>query len=308
MSVSEHKSIEVNSALRSVDRGVAISLSSSFRGYYAHCGFLSALSRRGISPDRIAGSSSGAIAGLLYASGLRGDDMVDFILQKGVTRSFFDWGFLYRLPGILTFYFGTGLFSADGAVRFLKDRLGSPRLESFVCPALEISVTNLTLEESQVLSHGDAVELAIASCSVPGLFRARSYDGALLWDGGIANDIPFHHWLDDPSVHTIVIHSIRHSKGSLPVPRWPSMSRGIAIGHQLVSDQLNNHRRELAQLKGKRIIECITETKHPGWLNGQRAVLVQAGDKSGERAAELLLEINPLAKPVKEFAGSPHSD
>ncbi|MGK0186052.1 MAG: NTE family protein [Verrucomicrobiales bacterium] len=286
-----------------IDSGVAVSLSSSFRGYYAHCGFLAALSRQGIQPGRVAGSSAGAIAGLLYATGLRGDDLVDFILQKGLTRSFFDWGFLYRLPGILTFTHGTGLFTANGAVRFLKERLGSPMLESFVRPQLEISVTNLTQEVSQLLDHGDAVELAVASCAVPGLFRARPYQGSSLWDGGIAIDMPFHHWLDDPSVHTIVLHSIRHIKGSLPVPRWQSLSRGIAIGHQLVSDQLNDHRQELAELKGKRIIECVTETEHPKWSNKRRATLVKAGEAAGERAVESIIHLDSMGdlhKRVRE--------
>jgi predicted acylesterase/phospholipase RssA len=60
--------------------GIALSLGSSFRGYYAHCGFLAEFSRSGIIPGRLAGSSAGAISALLYAQGMRGEDLVDFIL------------------------------------------------------------------------------------------------------------------------------------------------------------------------------------------------------------------------------------
>ena len=55
------------------DPGLAICLSSSFFGYYAHLGVLSAMEEIGLRPGRIAGASAGAMAGGLWAAGLRGE-------------------------------------------------------------------------------------------------------------------------------------------------------------------------------------------------------------------------------------------
>ncbi len=270
--------------------GVALALGSSFLGMSAHCGFLAELEKAGVQPDRVAGASSGAYAGLLYAQGLRGEAGVDFIRQRGLTRSFLDHAIWWRLPGIITWTFGTGLFSGNRAVRFLKKRLGEPQLESFRKPRLEIAVTDLNSGQSLIVDQGDAVEHVIASCSVPGLLNARRLGDRILWDGGLANDVPFHHWVEDPDIHTIVIHSITHEQDSVPVPRWPNMAHGVAVGHQLVSQLLNGYRKELAELRGKRLIHLETKAPHPGWFNQRREPLIEVGRQSGRRAVDALRE------------------
>ena len=216
--------------------GVALSLGSSFRGYYTHCGFLSEFSTADIQPDRIAGASSGAIAGLLYAMGYRGEALIEFITQKGLTRSFLDWGVLLRVPGVVTHMHGTGFFTADGAVQFFKDRLGMVQLESLKNPRLEIAVTDLRSRKSLMVAEGDAIDHVIASCMVPGLFRARAVNDRLLWDGGLANDVPFHHWIEDPDIHTIVLHSIRQEDKSFLAPRVTKH------GPRYCRDPSNRHR------------------------------------------------------------------
>ena len=107
--------------------------------------------------------------------------------------------------------------------------------------------------------------------------------------------MPFHHWLDDPEIHTIVLHTIRHTKHSIPVPRWQNLARGIAIGHQLVTDHLNQHRMELAKLKGKRVIECVTETDHPKLWNRHRQALVESGRIAGRQVAETFRSVKEVA-------------
>ena len=55
------------SSLPPSDPGLALCLSSSFFGYYAHLGLLSAMEAKGIRPGRISGASAGALAGGLFA-------------------------------------------------------------------------------------------------------------------------------------------------------------------------------------------------------------------------------------------------
>ena len=80
------------------DPGLALCLSSSFFGYYAHLGLLSAMEKRGLRPGRIAGASAGALAGGFWAAGLRGEALARVIYDFHFLRSFFDLGaFLPRL-------------------------------------------------------------------------------------------------------------------------------------------------------------------------------------------------------------------
>lgn len=264
--------------------GVAFCLGSSFRGYYAHCGFLSQCT---IPPAKIAGASAGAIAALLFAVGQRGESLIKSITAPGLTRSFFDWGFPLRLPGVITHLRGTGIFTANGAANMLQKRLGNVRIEDLLDPQLGIAVTDLASGESQVITEGDAIEYAVASCMVPGLFRARAIDGRLLWDGGLANDLPFQQYLGDPDIHTIVLHRIEHTPANSTKGCW-NMTRGLSASHHIISRELNAQRRELARIQGKEIIDYVTKTPHPGITHKHQQALIEAGRRTGSRAAQEL--------------------
>ncbi len=77
---------------------VAVSLESSFLGFFAHAGFLNSLVDSGIRPSQISGASSGAMVASAYASGLEGDELKGFVLDRKLQRSFREWG-LFRLVG-----------------------------------------------------------------------------------------------------------------------------------------------------------------------------------------------------------------
>src|SRR5262245_21144563 len=47
-----------------------LALSSGFFGFYAHTGFVAVLEREGLPPDRVTGSSAGALVAGLWAAGL----------------------------------------------------------------------------------------------------------------------------------------------------------------------------------------------------------------------------------------------
>jgi predicted acylesterase/phospholipase RssA len=251
------------------DPGLAVCLASSFFGYYAHLGFLQAMEQSGLRPGRIAGASAGAMAGGLWAAGLRGKALEGIIHDFHFLRAFFDLGAFYRWPGILTGVAGSGLLSGARLRRYLRRHLGARRIEDLKSPRLEIAVANLSCHRAEVRGRGPLVEFMIASCSMPVLFRPRRIDGEDFLDGGVANETPFEHWLDDPGIHTIVVHRIRHTSCMRGLP-WRTTGAVMGGCHRVVANELFRRRREQAERSGKRMVYLETLHGHPGIWHGRR--------------------------------------
>ncbi|QJE98325.1 patatin-like phospholipase family protein [Luteolibacter luteus] len=271
--------------------GLAVALGSSFLGYYAHAGFLNGLAAAGLHPERISGSSAGALAGSLYASGLRGDALKNAVLDAGLRWSFFDWGALYRLPGVLSVFWSSGLLSGKGAIKRLRQLVNGADLSSLKSPAMEIAVTDAVSHRSEVLKEGPLAELIVASCAVPGLFNIQRVGDRRFIDGGVACEAPFEQWLDDPAIHTIIVHRVGHEANTGPTVSWETVATAIGSAHQTVCNEFHRHRRELARLKGKRLIEIQTTTPAPGMLSQKLAPLCyERGREAANTAKELFEE------------------
>jgi NTE family protein len=283
-----------DSSSQPVRPGLAISLSSSFFGFYCHAGFMAELHRQGIFPEQIAGASSGALTAVLCGTGLQGRALEEFIFQPGVRRSVFDWGWLWRLPGIFTHTYGTGILSGNNIVRYLNNKFGKRRIEDMRCPRVQIAVTNLTDKRLDMVSEGDAFEYAVASSAVPGLFQARRVDGRLCCDGGTVDVNPFEHWLAAPDVETIVLHEIVHEADSRPKAPGGATNFTVAMAlcHEIMSDQLLSYRLRLAEGSGKRVIHIRTMAPHPGFFpRHTRHILQQRGRESAMRLCDQLREV-----------------
>jgi predicted acylesterase/phospholipase RssA len=266
-----------------VTPGLAVALGSSLLGYYAHAGFLNGLAAAGLHPARLSGASAGALAGALHASGLRGDDLKAAALDPALRWSFFDWGSFVRLPGVLMVLWASGVFSGKGAVKRLQRLFDGADLASLDGPALEIAVTDADSHRTRILKEGPLAELVVASCAVPGLIGIQRVGDRRYIDGGVACEAPFEHWLDDPAVDTIVVHRIRHEVNSGPAMSWETIATSIGAAHHTVCNELHHHRRELARLKGKRLIEIETLTPMPGLLSKRRALpCYERGFESGK--------------------------
>jgi NTE family protein len=263
------------------DPGLALCLSSSFFGYYAHLGLLSAMEARGLRPGRIAGASAGALAGGLWAAGLRGEELARIIYDFHFLRAFFDLGAFLRLPGIVTGIAGAGLLSGVRMRRYLSRCLGERRIEDLKSPRLEIAVSNLTRQCPEVRDSGPLSEFMIASCAMPVLFKPQRIGGEDFLDGGVANESPFDHWLDDPTVHTIVVHRIRHTSemGGLP---WRTPGGILGACHGVAANELHRRRCQQAEASGKRLVFLETGHECPGLLHrGKARGYFAAGEKTG---------------------------
>lgn len=262
------------------DPGLALCLSSSFFGYYAHLGVLSAMEAMGLRPGRISGASAGAMAGGLWAAGLRGEALERVIYDFNFLRAFFDPGAFYRLPGIVTGLAGSGLLSGNRMRRYLSRCIGERRLEDLKSPRLEIAVSNLTAMRGEVRDRGPLNDFIIASCSMPVLFKPQRIGGEDFVDGGVANESPFDHWLADPTTHTIVVHRILHtpSKGLI---RWRTPGGILGSCHGVVAKELHRRRIEEAEGSGKRLVFLETGHECPGLLHrGKARGFFAAGEKT----------------------------
>lgn len=247
------------------DPGLALCLSSSFLGVYAHAGLLRGFEEAGVRPGRIAGASAGALAGGLWAAGVRGEALEELLVSPRFRFAFFDWGSSWRWLGVASLSYASGVFSGRRMRRLLAEHCGSRRVEELADPRLEIAVANLDRRREEVRREGPLADLLVASCAVPLLITVQKVDGEALADGGVSNESPFEHWLDDPAVHTILVHRIlRRDKPR--TRRWWGPIDVMGECHAVANRELLDLRVRAAKASGKRVEFLDTYTDSPGFL------------------------------------------
>ncbi len=143
----------------------------------AHLGVLKVLDELGIKIGAITGSSSGAIAGALYASGYSPDEILQIINETNFFR-------LIR-PAISK----TGLLKMDSAEWLYKKYLSHDSFEDLRIP-LTINATDLCLGRTVYFSQGDLIRPLMASTCIPVMFEPINIRGELFVDGGLLNNFP----------------------------------------------------------------------------------------------------------------------
>ncbi|MBP3425871.1 MAG: patatin-like phospholipase family protein [Rikenellaceae bacterium] len=155
---------------------------------YAHIGALQALEEQGIQADCIAGSSMGALVGVMYAAGMTPTEIHDLVLKERYNDR-------RRILGPVTRGIGgkrLGFASLKHVRKTLHQKLPEtfdslPR-RYFVC------VTDITDSEEKIISHGShLVDYVLASSSIPGVFEAIEIEGHYYVDGGVLNNLPAQH-------------------------------------------------------------------------------------------------------------------
>lgn len=241
----------------------AVVLGSSFLGVYAHAGFLNGIERAGFRPARIAGASAGALAGSLYAFGLRGDALRSAALDLKLRRSFLDAGGILRLPGVITSLWASGVFSGKRTVAHLHRIFDGIDLSQLEVP-LDIAVTDAATSKLEIRRNGPLAECVMASCAVPILFEIQNVEGKSCLDGGIAGELPFEHLVEDPSLDTLILHRIRHERNSTPLLFRKTVGHAIGVTWRTISRDVHRLRVQHAGTTGKRLIEIETLTPFPG--------------------------------------------
>lgn len=150
---------------------------------YAHIGALQALERHGHRPTAIAGTSSGAVFGAMYALGTGTAELERFAREL-------DAAAVWRLaldPG-----FGQAALIHGRRLEAWLDRtvFGGAGFADARLP-LAVACTDLGTGELVVLRDGSIARAIVASCALPGVF-APVLDGTrALVDGGFVESVPF---------------------------------------------------------------------------------------------------------------------
>ena len=151
----------------------SLALSSGFFGFFAHAGVVSALESEGIKPQRLMGSSAGALVSGLWASGLSSLEIKTELLRLK-REDFWD-------PS-----FGLGLLKGELFEARLKDLLKCEHFEECVIP-VQMSAFDCFRLRGQLFDAGDLISAIRASCTFPGLFQPRWISGKPYIDGGVTD-------------------------------------------------------------------------------------------------------------------------
>ena len=183
---------------RIVGRGGKIGLALGGGGArgLAHVPMLEVLDELQVRPDYIAGTSIGAVMGVLYASGMTGRQIRALIDRLTVSDGESWLGSLFKEDAArwwdwIDLRFGHGgLLDSDRFVDFIERQIGVRRFDELKIP-LEVVAADFWKREPVVFERGELAPAIQASIAIPGLFNPVEYRGRVLVDGGLVNPVPF---------------------------------------------------------------------------------------------------------------------
>lgn len=158
---------------------VALVLGAGGARGLAQIGVIEALQARSLNIVAVAGSSSGALVGGLFAAG-KLDVFRDWLLSMSRTD-------MLRL---LDPVFGRpALFRGERLMTALRERAGEPRIEQLPIDFTAVAV-DLMRQREVWLREGDLWDAVRASIAIPGLFTPYTVHGRELVDGGLLAPLP----------------------------------------------------------------------------------------------------------------------
>ncbi len=159
---------------------VALALGAGGARGLAQIGVIEALLARGLRIDAVAGSSSGALVGGIFAAG----KLPEF-RERLETMSRADFLRLLADPA-----FGEGgLFRGHRLVEAMREVVGDPDIESLPIPFVAVAV-DLLRQREVWLRTGPLWQAIRASFAIPGLFTPAEVHGRELVDGGLLAPLP----------------------------------------------------------------------------------------------------------------------
>ncbi|MCS6908172.1 MAG: patatin-like phospholipase family protein [Anaerolineales bacterium] len=148
----------------------------------AHIGVLEVFEREGVPIDIMAGTSMGGIITALYACGYSPERMQEIALELGDIRNLLR--FLELAPP------ERGIIRTDRIRAYLAELIGKDRcIEDLTLP-IALTCVDLYSKKTVYLTKGNLVEACMATSAVPGLFPPVPFNGYLLVDGGVLDNVP----------------------------------------------------------------------------------------------------------------------
>ncbi|EMR04789.1 patatin-like phospholipase family protein [Cesiribacter andamanensis] len=169
--------MELANQAKNTPYGTGLVLSGgAYRGM-GQVGALKALKERGVEPDILCGTSSGAINAVLYASGYSPEEMRDIWYKEPFGKVL-----NLHLPRF-------GLLKHSKIGELIAPYLRHQRLEELPIPVY-LTSTCLNDGEQKVFTEGDLLQLLQAACAVPLVFEPVEIEGRQYIDGGVVSNLP----------------------------------------------------------------------------------------------------------------------
>ncbi len=267
---------------------IRVALSGSGFKFPAHVGALKAIIAAGYEPIEIAGTSGGSIIAALYASSMPMATMEDLALHHDWSDmlSFNPWSLVTQM----------GYCTGNALQDWLADNTHDMTFADLSIK-LTIVASDITYSRPYVFDNAQTPQVPLSfaarcSASIPFAYAPMPCTGSLLMDGGLVNNIPIDHLIDD-GIPQIGIQLVSKTAPLKPGPHsaLPMIPRIINL---MLASNENTHV-DLGMRDGAQV--AFVET---GYVNGLdrnmpleiRQRLMQDGyDKT---AALLSLPQNPL--------------
>jgi len=155
--------------------GLALSGGAALGG--AHLGVLEVLEAYGVRPDVVSGTSAGSAVGVLFCAGFPLAGMRELALEL-------EWSQIGQIVRPRR-----GFFDGRRLEEYLIRLIGDVRFGELKTP-LAVAAADILREELVILREGRVAPAVRASCALPGVFTPVEYQGHLLVDGGLINNLP----------------------------------------------------------------------------------------------------------------------
>jgi predicted acylesterase/phospholipase RssA/CRP-like cAMP-binding protein len=179
--------------------GVGVVLGGGGARGFAHLGVHRALLEAGVPIDFVAGSSIGAPLAGGIAQGVTGDELVSAVEEQ------FHRLLDYTLPVV-------SLIKGERITRNIGATFGDWDIEDLWLPFYCVS-TNLTRSRLEVHRRGNVALAVRASVAIPGVLPPVPYDGDLLVDGGVLDNLPVSTMHHTGTVGTIIAVDVAPREG-----------------------------------------------------------------------------------------------
>jgi NTE family protein len=155
----------------------------------AEVGMLRAVSERGIRPDVVMGSSSGALNGALFAAEptTAGVRRLEEAWTSIEPQTVFGGSLVGRVSTLVRH--GTYLHSNESLRTLIEEALPGARIEDLAV-RFECVAASIERAGAHWFDHGPVVDAVLASCAVPGLLPPVELDGEHFLDGGLVHSVP----------------------------------------------------------------------------------------------------------------------
>lgn len=280
----------------------------------AHIGVLKVLERERIPVHAIAGTSIGAVVGGLYAAGYSADEIERIIGSVDWTDVFHDGSARADVPmrqketdlgNVANFEIGltngrlavpTTLVRGQKLGLLLRRLfLGRSHIQSFdeLPIPFRCVATDIGMVKPVVFESGDLALAVRASMAVPGAFAPVQYEGKVLVDGGIVDNIPID-VAREMGVDRLIVVDVGQ-----PLAPPEKVDTTFSILVQMVSGMMRDRTQERLQTLSSRDLLLTPELGELTSMNFPHAV---AGIAAGERAAEAVIErLRELSVPQEQY-------